>query len=281
MSDELLICTNGHEASWPAIEYGAWVASSLEAPVVLLGIAERLPASAIDAKYPLEETFARAVELFEQRDVKYSLEVRNGEAEEVVPREARKANRIVVIGRLARPALRRFFSGRSIHRLLAEINTPVLYVPRACMPLKKLLVCMGGLGYEVNAEQIGIRLGAKSQAEMMLLHVAPPVDLDYPAARAEREHWRDPETTNSVIGRHVRQALETARAAGLSAQVKARQGNIVEQILEEIKEGAYDLVCMGSQYSGHGLRHLYGPSVTDEVAERASCPILTARYGGQ
>jgi nucleotide-binding universal stress UspA family protein len=148
------------------------------------------------------------------------------------------------------------------------------------MPLRKLLVCMGGLGYEVNAEQIGIRLGAKSPAEMTLLHVAPPVDLDYPAARVEREHWRNLETTDSVIGRHVRQALETARAAGLTAQVKGRQGNIVEQILEEIKEGEYDLVCMGSQYSGHGLRQLYGPSVTDEVAERVSCPMLTARYGG-
>src|SRR5512142_1549716 len=230
MSDELLICTNGHAASWPAIEYGAWVAASLKAPVVLLGIAERLPAAPIDTKSPLEDVFARAVELFNEQGVRYSLEVRNGEAEEVVPREAGKERRMVVIGRLARPALRRFVSGRSIHRLLAEINSPVLYVPRACMPLRKLLVCMGGLGYEVNAEQIGIRLGAPSQAQMTLLHVAPPVDLDYPTARAEREHWRDPETTNSVIGRHVRQALETARAAGLSAQVKARQGNIVEQI---------------------------------------------------
>ncbi len=281
MADELLICTNGHEMTWPAIEYGAWVASSLDAPVMLLGIAEKLPASSIDAKYPLEDMFARATELFEQKGIRYTLEVRNGEAEEVVPQEARKASRIVVVGRLARPPLKRFLSGRSIHRLLAEVQAPLLYVPRACMPLKKMLVCMGGLGYEVNAEQLGIRLGAKSQAQMTLLHVAPPVDLDYPTARTEREHWRDVEKTDSMIGRHVRHALDTARAAGLTAEVKARQGDIVEEILAEIKAGNYDLVCMGSQYSGHGLRHLYGPSVTDEVAERAACPMLTARYAGQ
>ena len=281
MSDELLICTNGHESTWPAIEYGAWVAASLDAPIVLLGIAERLPAAPIDSKSPLEDIFARAVKVFEQNDVRYTMEVRNGEAEEVVPREARGANRIVVIGRLARPPLRRLISGRSIHRLLADIPTPVLYVPRACLPIRKLLVCTGGLGYEVNAEQLGIRLGAKSQAQMTLLHVAPPVDLDYPTARTEREHWRDLDKTDSMIGRHVRQALETARAAGLTAEVKARQGNVVEQILAEIRDGSYDLVCMGSQYSGHGLRHLYGPSVTDEVAERVYCPMLTARFGGQ
>ncbi len=278
MSEDLLICTNGHEASWPAIEYGAWVASSLGASVTLLGVAERLPAAPIDAKSPLEDVFARAVRIFEERGLAYSLEVQNGEAEEVVPREARKASRIVVIGRLARSPLKRFLAGRSIHRLLAEIPTPVLYVPRACMPLKRMLVCMGGLGYEVNAEQFGIRLGAKSQAQMTLLHVAPPVDLEYPSARAEREHWRELEKTDSMVGRHVRHALDAARAAGLTTELKARQGNIVEEILAEIKEGKYDLVCMGSQYSGHGLRHLYGPSVTDEVAERVSCPMLTARY---
>ncbi len=281
MADELLICTNGHESTWPAIEYGAWVAATLGASVTLLGIAERLPAAPIDAKYPLEDIFARAVEVFERNGVRYALDVQNGEAEEVVPREARRANRIVVIGRLDRPPLRRFLSGRSIHRLLADIPTPILYVPRACTPLKKLLVCTGGLGYEVNAEQLGVRLGAKRGAQMTVLHVAPPVDLDYPTARTEREHWRDLDKTDTMIGRHVRQALETARTAGLTAEVKVRQGNVIEEILAEIRAGSYDLVCMGSQYSGHGLRHLYGPSVTDEVAERVSCPMLTARYGGK
>ncbi len=278
MHDEFLICTNGHEASWPAVEYGSWAASTLGASVVLLGIAERLPAAPIDAKYPLEDVFARAVELFEQKGIRYSLEVQNGEAEEVIPREAKKRNSIVVVGRLARPPLRRLISGRSIRQLLPQIAAPVLYVPRTCLPMTKMLVCMGGLGYEVNAEQLAIRLGRSSQAAVTLLHVAPPVDLDYPTARAEREHWQDLDKTNSLAGRNMRRALEAARAAGLTAELKARQGNVVEEILAEIKSGNYDLVSMGSTYSGHGLRHLYGPNVTDEVAERASCPILTVRF---
>ncbi|HEX9007068.1 MAG TPA: universal stress protein, partial [Bacteroidota bacterium] len=110
-----------------------------------------------------------------------------------------------------------------------------------------------------------------------LLHVAPPVDLDYPAARTEREHWRDLETTDTNTGRHIRQALDAARAAGLRAELRARQGNIIEEIVAEVGEGDYDLVCMGSSYSRHGLRQLYGPNVTDAVAERVACPLLTVR----
>lgn len=281
MGEPLLICTNGQPTTWPAVEYGAWMAAAVDSPVTLLGIAERLPSAPIDSKHPLEDIFGRAVELFEQKGVKYSLEVENGIAENVIPRKARKLQGIVVLSRLSRPPLRRFFAGRSIRRLLSDIASPILYVPQACLPLRRMLVCLGGLGYEINAEQLGLRLAIKSKADTTLLHVAPPVDLDYPTARAEREHWRDLDKTDSMLGRHVRQALDTARAAGLEANLKARQGNVVEEILAEMQQGHYDLVCMGSTYSAHGLRRLYAPNVTDEVVERSPCPILIARYAGQ
>lgn len=278
MKTEFLLTTNGFESTWPSIEYGAWAAASIGAPVTLLGIAEHLPSAPIDDKYPLEDIFTRAVELFQQKGLRYSLEVQNGDAEEIIPREAAKKDCITVVGPLGRPPLRRFLVGRSIRHLMAEISTPILYVPRVCLPLKKMLVCIGGLGYGVTAEHLAIRVGAMSRAEVTMLHVVPPVDLDYPAARTEREHWRDLVDTDTLPGRNLRRAVEAVKAAGLTASVKARQGNVVEEILAEIKEGNYDLVCMGSLYSTHGLRQRYAINVTDEVAEHAHCPILTARY---
>jgi len=81
-----------------------------------------------------------------------------------------------------------------------------------------------------------------------------------------------------LTGRSLRGSLESARKAGLDAKIKIRHGNIVEQILGEVKEDAYELVCMGSQFSAHGLRQLYTPNVTADLAETGHCPILTARY---
>jgi len=52
----------------------------------------------------------------------------------------------------------------------------------------------------------------------------------------------------------------------------------VEEILAEIKEGDYDLLCMGSPYSGNVFRQLYTPNVTAEIAEAAGIPVLTARF---
>ena len=137
---------------------------------------------------------------------------------------------------------------------------------------------MGGLGCEVTAEHIAMHMAMKSRAEITLLHIVPPIDLNYPTARIVSENWQNLTETDTPVGRSLRQALEIAKNDGLTASVKARQGNVVEEILAEIKDGNYDLLCMGSPYSTNALRQLYAPTVTAEIAESAICPVLSARY---
>jgi nucleotide-binding universal stress UspA family protein len=278
MKPELLITTNGFKGTWPAIEYGAWLASVVDANVTLLGVTEKLNPAAIDDHHPLEDLFERAVALFKEAGVKYTLEVRNGDAEEIIPRKTREQDYITVIGPLGRPQIKRMLTGRSIRHLMEQIEKPILYVPETKLPLKKVLVCIGGLGYEITAENIAMHMAIKSRAEITLLHIVAPMDLDYPAARTVRDNWQSLAKTDTAIGRSLRQGLELAQANGVPAQVKARQGHIVEEILSELKEGNYDLLCMGSPYSANALRQMYAPNVTAEVAETAGIPILTARY---
>lgn len=278
MKSELLIATNGFTGTWPSIEYGAWLASILETEITLLGVTENLNPAAIDDHHPLEDVFERAVALFQKNGVAYSLEVQNGNAEDVIPRKARQGDFITVLGPLGRPQIRRLLAGRSIRHLMEGIEQPILYVPESRLPLKKLLICMGGLGYEVTAEHIAMQMAMKSRAEITLLHIVPPIDMNYPTARTVSENWQNLAETDTPIGRSLRQALEIAKNDGLVASVKARHGNVVEEILAEIKEGNYDLLCMGSPYSTNALRQLYAPNVTAEIVEGTTCPVLSARY---
>lgn len=278
MKPDLLLATNGFTGTWHSIEYGAWLASTLEKKVVLLGVTERLNPAAIDDHHPLEDIFARAVELFQRSGVEYSLEVQNGNAEDVIPRKAGEGDYISVLGPLGRPQIRRMLTGRSIRLFMEEITQPILYVPVSKLPLKKILICIGGLGYEVTAEHIAMQMAMKSRAEITLLHIVPPVDLDYPTAKTVSANWQHLADTNTPVGRSLRQALEIAKNDGLIAQVKARQGNVVEEILAETREGSYDLLCMGSPYSANALRQLYAPNVTAEIADSVNCPVLSARF---
>jgi len=278
MNSEFLIVTNGFKGTWSAIEYGATLAGAMRTKCTLLGVTEDLNPAAIDDHHPLEDIFAQAVELFQKLGVEYSLDIRNGVAEKIVPEIANNGNFITVVSPLGRPPLKRWLTGRSIRSLLEEIRNPILYVPETRLPLKKILISIGGLGYGEAAENIAILVANASQAEATILYVVPPTDLDYPSTRGVQEHANDLAETDTLPGRSLRKALEVAQQAGLNANTKTRQGNIVEEILAEIEAGKYDLVCMGSAYSANTLRQYYAPNVTAEVAESTRCPVLTARH---
>ncbi len=279
MTSEIMIFTNGRPSTFPAIEYGAWLGASLGTSILLVGLDEDPSPSQIDEEtHPLEAVFAQAVESFKKAGVKYSLEVLQGHAEEVIPARVKGRDALVALGPLGRPPLKRLMSGRSFRHIMEHVVAPIIYVPQAKLPLKKVLVCMGGLGYEIAAETLAMRVSQPSRADVTLLTVVPPIDLDYPEARQMRENWERLAETDTMAGKSLRRGLESARAAGLNATVKVRNGNVLEEILAEVKAGNYDLLCMGSPFSSNTLRQLYTPNVTAEIAEADLVPVLTARY---
>ncbi len=278
MKPELLIATNGFKATWAAIEYGAWFASSMQMKVTLLGVSEKSQSAAIDEDHPLEDLFARAVDLFQKLGVEYSLEIQNGNAEQIVPQKANRGNFLTVVTPLGRSRFRHWLIGRSFRVFMEEIKGPILYVPVVRLPLKSLLISAGGLGYEVDAENLALQVATETRADVTLLHVIPPTDLDYPTTRDVREHAGDLQDTDTVLGRSLRKGLSIAKEAGLNANLITRQGHVVEEILAEVRQGNYDMVCMGSRYSAHALRQLYTPNVTADVAGAVNCPLLTVRH---
>jgi nucleotide-binding universal stress UspA family protein len=278
MKPELLIATNGFKATWAAIEYGAWFASSMQMKVILLGVSEKSQSAAIDEDHPLEDLFARAVDLFQKLGVEYSLEIQNGNAEQIVPQKANRGNFLTVVTPLGRSRFRHWLIGRSFRVFMEEIKGPILYVPVVRLPLKSLLISAGGLGYEVDAENLALQVATETRADVTLLHVIPPTDLDYPTTRDVREHAGDLQDTDTVLGRSLRKGLSIAKEAGLNANLITRQGHVVEEILAEVRQGNYDMVCMGSRYSAHALRQLYTPNVTADVAGAVNCPLLTVRH---
>lgn len=279
MNSEILVATNGYARTWSGIEYAAWLGEVMRVPVTLIGIIEQKQRPNIDAEtHPLEEIFSRAVSLFQERKLKYHLDIYEGHAENIIPRKAKERDFLTVLTPLGRPPLRRLLLRRSFHQLMADIERPILYVPSACIPPTHILVCLGGLGYGITAESLGLEIATRVKAPVTLLHVVPPIDMDYPEARTVRENWENLTDTDTLLGHTLRKALDEAQKMDLKADLKIRRGNVIEEILGELKDGDYDLVCMGSLYSAHGLRQMYAPNVTAEVAEVIGCPVLSVRY---
>lgn len=278
MKSEILVATNGFEGTWPGIEYAAWLGKITGVVLTLVGVSESRARPSFDEEmHPLQDIFSRAVELFHANEQAYRLEIYEGPAEVVIPKRAGEADCLTVLSPFGRPPLRRLLLRRSFHQLMASITGPILYVPSACIPPTNILICLGGLGYGQAAEEMGLEIASRVKAPVTLLHVVPMIDLDYPEARAVRENWEHLEDTDTVFGQNLRRGMQLARAENLEADLKVRQGNVVEEIVAEIREGDYNLVCMGSPYSTQGLRKIYAPNVTAEVADAIGCPVLTVR----
>lgn len=269
----LIVC-NGCEENRPALQYGVWLANAMKAHVSLLGIVESNSQNhAVQGQ--IDETSIRLA----KANVRFETQITKGPVDEVLPQHLRREKYdLLMLGPLGRPPFLRWLRGRSFRHILAEITVPILYVPAVRWPIRKILVCMGGLGYAFTVENHAIHIAKSVQAAFTLLHIVPPIDLEYPLARQVQDNWEHLSDTDTLLGSNIRHAIDLAKALNLTTDLKVMHGHIVEEITREVKRGDYDLVCMGSPYSSHGLRHLYTPNVTAEVSESVHVPILAARF---
>lgn len=273
---ELLLCTNGAETTRPGIEYGQRLAHLLRAPVSLLGIVERTSQTA-EVEHLLQQT----VDDLTRQHVAVETRLVTGYTEAILPGQARLGHYWTVLGNLGRPFWKQYLTGKPFRHMLADLYTPLIYVPQLSWPIQRLLVCAGGLAYADSLEEVAYALAEASGAAITILHVVGPINLDYPLAHTIARQWKDLLETDTPQGNNLRLALQRAQARGLQAEVKIRRGDVIHEILNEIQTEKYDLVGLGSPYSAHNLRHLYSPNVTAEVAEAVAVPVLTVRNGYQ
>lgn len=269
----LLLCTNGDLHTHPALEYGVWLAGALKADVELLGISESSEEAGM-VKALLDETASR----LDLLGISYKTILESGHGPETIARYAGPQH-LTVVGPLGRTTWQRMVHGRSIRQIMEKVATSILYIRQAHLKLERILLCMGGLGYASSMEMVALYLAQATEARITLLHVVEPVNLEYKTAREVQANWQNILETDTPQGQNLSQALALAQGTGLRVEFKVCRGNIVHQILEEARQGSYDLIGMGSPYSARSLRHLYMPNVTAEVAEALECPILTVRQG--
>lgn len=174
------------------------------------------------------------------------------------------------------------------------------------MPKMKFLLCTDGEEYAEEAIRFGGRLAKEMNADVSVLHVRRPIssservqltttrkkltswDLDIPGidylTRA-REILDEVGLTPSSKEAHSRAfeggvqgatELHLIGAGGENVRLRLREGDPVEQILEEAEVGEYDLIIVGS----HGRRGIAGyfvGSTAHRVADLATCSVLIAK----
>jgi len=146
----------------------------------------------------------------------------------------------------------------------------------------KILVPLDCSKYAETSLKVAIEIAKKFNSSLSLVHVVS----------SRKEYSRSGitgkirvkcslnEVTDKDIPKICNALLDTSRntvtAEGVSVNTILKEGKVVEEILNIIKEGEFDLVVMGSR--GQGLiKELFLGSVSKGVIQEAICPVLLTR----
>jgi universal stress protein A len=143
-------------------------------------------------------------------------------------------------------------------------------------PFRKILV---PVDFSAHSEQV-VRLAAGvaqlDDGALEILHVHDPVAYPLPSGYVLYTAQQLGALLDGYQQR-LHGMKELAHASGATAvETHLRQGIAYADICQFAREGAFDLIVMGT-HGRTGLGHLLLGSVAERVLRRAPCPVLTVR----
>ncbi len=144
--------------------------------------------------------------------------------------------------------------------------------------ISKILVPVDGSDVSFDAVDYAVRLAAKHNAEICLVHVVPTSVWSYCLMTEDLSPvlvstMSEMETEGERL---LLSALTSVKESGLKVDARLDYGGTAKKIVQIAKEENFDLIVIGSRGLGFVARLLFR-SVSDEVVHRAPCPVLVVK----
>jgi nucleotide-binding universal stress UspA family protein len=153
---------------------------------------------------------------------------------------AREPADLVVTAPAGRRGLTRLIHGSMVAKVASTVAASVLVVRRGAVPPRRLVVAVSGSARGLVHVGLAARLGRAWGAHVTILLVLSQVRL---------AELGDDEEGGPLMA-HLRRAEELLRSTGAAGAVCVRHGLVVDEILDEMQEGAHDLLILGTHRSG-------------------------------
>ena len=157
--------------------------------------------------------------------------------------------------------------------VVRNVGSAVLVAHPPAHPPQKILVCVGGGTHsEVDAE-VAARVALPFQARVVVLHIVSQVPLEYSGLEDMRSHLAQFMASGSPSARQIERAMSVLEDLGVEHEMLIREGIVVDEIIDEIRTGAYDLLVIGAHERGGSLLQFFLEDLSDDLTHRS--PIAT------
>jgi nucleotide-binding universal stress UspA family protein len=274
----ILLCTDGSEHGQAALRYGSMIARAASQPATILGVLEHP-----DDPELLDRALAQGQEWLSGAPAP-ELKVRPGHAAEEILREAEAgAYDLVVVGARGRRGITRFLMGSTSERIARHSSLPVLVVRGWHSKIERILICTAAGEPGLAAVETGGRLAAMVGAEVTVLHVMSQLPATYLSLRDLEDlegRADDLMAHGSREGVHLKKALALLDELGVPARAGVRHGLVVDEIMAEACDQAYDMVVIGTHVAAGWMRFLL-EDVTRQLITCIDRAILVAKAPGR
>jgi nucleotide-binding universal stress UspA family protein len=159
------------------------------------------------------------------------------------------------------------------HKIIKFSPIPVMLVRDACIDFDRMLICTGGGEISEPVVAFSAELAKAASLKATLLYVTRAVPSMYTGMDEVEETLEELLETDTPIARHLRASAEVLMKNLGEADVKIRQGDVAETILQEAGEAGCDLVVLGATAGGTVAGMLMG-NVTQQIVNRAKSAVL-------
>jgi universal stress protein G len=269
----ILICSDGTPASDNAVRLGSGVARAIKSRVTLLGIAEN-PGE----EQPLRQALDRETDMLQSMGVERQTVIQTGEPiSQILDETSVKKYDFIVIGSRRTEASGHFWRSRRTYEIIKAVEPPVLVAIGTRERISRILLCSGGKHFIDDAVRLTAALAAGLNAEVTLFHIMAEPPAIYADLMELEEDVDALLTSGSELGRNLVAEKKALEKLGVAVHVRVRHGFVMDQLLEEMQEGNYDLIVSGSSRARGPLRHYIMGDVTERILESAECSVLVAR----
>jgi nucleotide-binding universal stress UspA family protein len=271
LSMKLLICTDGSASSIESADLILKLRFPKNSRMTVLGVSE--------SQNHLDNLVA-SMDMIDKKFVPlYSVErkIRNGDPILEILSEALESEYdLVAVGGGGQLGLLHPKLGSTTSKLARKLHTHFLVARNVPKKVNRVLICSGAEAPASITMTLGGEWVSNSDAQIGLLHVLPEKSWDAQVEDAfeVKTTYSNNEKQDSILTH----AIQQLKDAGVKNEIvtRIRRGLIVEEVLNELNEGGYELLVVGAHYQP-GQDRWQGTlldDVTDQLLNRCTCSVL-------
>jgi nucleotide-binding universal stress UspA family protein len=192
----------------------------------------------------------------------------------IVSAARRSAYDLIILPSSLRGGARGLLRGSRLSAVVRNVGSSILIAHAPARPPQRILVCVGGGPHSTIDAEVAARVAKAFGAQVNILHILSQVPLVYSGIEDLRVNVKHFLASTAPAARQLETAQAILQDQGVSHELRLREGIVVDQIMEEIRDGGYDLLVIGAHERGGGaLLQFFLEDLSEDLSQRS--PIST------